>query len=59
MLGAAAWTAYVWGTRLKILASQDESTQFKVVHYAIAGVSLGFGAALAWSGCKLLRGDDA
>lgn len=58
MLGAAAWTAYVWGTRLRVLARQDESTSFKVVHYAIAAVSLGFGAALAWSGVGLLRSSD-
>lgn len=55
LLAAAAWTAYVWITRLVILSGGDESTGFKVVHAVLAVVSLGFGAAVGWIGWRALR----
>lgn len=56
LLAAGGWTAYVWITRILILARQDETLGFKLVHYALAAISLGFGAALLWAGWRLLRG---
>lgn len=55
LLAAAAWTAYVWVTRLWIMAGQDESTGFKVVHGVLALVSLGFGAAVGVIGWRAWR----
>jgi len=56
LLAAAAWTCYVWGTRLYLLwGNADESTAFKVVHTVLAGVSLVFAAAVAWIGYRGLR----
>lgn len=58
LLAAAAWTTYVWGTRLFLLWGGDESSGFKVVHTVLAVVSLGFAAAIAWialDGFRTLR----
>lgn len=46
LLAAAAWTLYVWISRLVIMAGQDESTGFKVVHAVLAFVSIGFALAI-------------
>lgn len=46
LLAAAAWTTYVWVSRLIIMAGQDESVGFKVVHVVLAAVSLAFGVAV-------------
>jgi hypothetical protein len=46
LMAAAAWTTYVWVSRLVIMAGQDESTGFKVVHAVLAVVSLAFGVAV-------------
>jgi len=48
LLAAAAWTTYVWGSRLVIMWGGDESGAFKAVHTVLALVSLGFAAAIAW-----------
>ena len=32
LIAVRAWTLYVWITRIFIMAGQDESTGFKVVH---------------------------
>jgi hypothetical protein len=47
LLAAAAWTLYVWISRLVIMAGQDESAGFKVVHGVLALVSIGFAVAIA------------
>ena len=52
---AAAWTLYVWVTRLWIMAGQDESTGFKVVHGVLAAVSIAFGLAVGRIGWRRLR----
>ena len=46
LFAASAWTLYVWISRLVIMAGQDESTGFKVVHAALALVSIGFAVAI-------------
>ncbi|MDQ3879225.1 MAG: hypothetical protein M3290_12880 [Actinomycetota bacterium] len=52
LIAAAVWTFYVWISRIVIMAGQNTSTGFKVVHYALAVVSLAFGTAIAWIGFK-------
>jgi len=56
LVGAAAWTFYVWISRVVILAGQDESTAFKVVHFGLAAISIGFGIAVGAIGVRALRG---
>ena len=42
----AAWTLFVWLTRIKNILGDDEtSTGFKVVHSILALVSVGFAVA--------------
>ena len=59
LLAAAAWTLYVWISRLVIMAGQDESTGFKVVHGLLALVSIGFAVAIARIGWRYLRSSSA
>jgi hypothetical protein len=46
LIAAAVWTLYVWVSRLVIMAGQDESAGFKVVHAVLALVSIGFALAI-------------
>ena len=55
LLAAAAWTLYVWISRVVILAGQDESVGFKVVHFVLAGVSIAFAVAIARIGLRHRR----
>jgi hypothetical protein len=55
LLAACIWTLYVWITRVFILAGQDTSTGFKVVHFALAGISIVFGLAVGWVGLSARR----
>lgn len=55
LLAAAAWTLYVWISRVIILAGGDESTGFKVVHFALAAVSIAFAVAIARIGWRSMR----
>jgi hypothetical protein len=44
---AAAWTVWVWGTRLwNILGDDDRSMAFKIVHAVLALVSIAFAVAI-------------
>lgn len=54
-VAAGAWTLYVWISRVFILAGQDESTGFKVVHFTLAAISVAFGVAVGWIGIRALR----
>jgi hypothetical protein len=45
----------VWISRLVIMAGQDESTGFKVVHGILAVISIAFGVAAGWIGLRRLR----
>jgi hypothetical protein len=55
LLAACLWTLYVWISRVFILAGQDTSTGFKVVHFVLAGVSIAFGLAVGWIGLSARR----
>jgi hypothetical protein len=46
LIAAAVWTLYVWISRIVIMAGQDESTGFKVVHGILALVSIAFALAI-------------
>ncbi len=55
LIAAAVWTLYVWISRLVIMAGQDESTGFKVVHAVLAFVSIGFALAIGKIGLQAYR----
>jgi hypothetical protein len=55
LLAVAAWTAYIWITRVLILARDVESDPAPVVHGAIAAVSLVGAVVVAVIGVRLLR----
>lgn len=62
LLAAAAWTLYVWGSRIVILWGGDESAAFKAVHTVLAVVSIAFAVAIAWiawAGWRSLREDSS
>lgn len=46
LIAAAVWTLYVWISRIVIMAGQDESAGFKVVHGILALVSIAFALAI-------------
>jgi hypothetical protein len=46
LIAAAIWTLYVWISRIVIMAGQDESTGFKIVHGILALVSIAFALAI-------------
>ncbi len=44
---AAAWTLFIWVTRIRnILGDETRDTAFKVVHVALAVVSVAFAVAI-------------
>ena len=55
LVALCAWTLYVWITRVVIIAGQDQSTGFKVVHDVLAAISIAFGLGAGWVGYKALR----
>lgn len=55
LVALCAWTLYVWITRVVIIAGQDQSTGFKVVHDVLAVISIGFGLGAGYLGIKALR----
>jgi hypothetical protein len=55
LVAASAWTLYVWVTRIFIIARQNASPSFKVVHGVLIVVSLLFGLAVGYIGVRLLR----
>jgi hypothetical protein len=56
LLAAAAWTLWVWGTRIwNILDDPATTTGFKVVHTVLAVVSVAFAVALAMIGVRMHR----
>ena len=55
LLAAAAWTLFVWLTRINTVRGDDRSTGFKVVHLILAGVSVSFGIAIGWIGLTAWR----
>ena len=55
LIALCAWTLYVWITRVVIIAGQDQSTGFKVVHDVLAAISIAFGLGAGYVGWKSLR----
>ena len=55
LIALCAWTLYVWITRIFIMAGQDESAGFKIVHGVLAAISIAFGLAAGWIGVRRLR----
>ena len=55
LIALCAWTLYVWITRVVIIAGQDQTTGFKVVHDTLAAISIAFGLGAGWLGWKALR----
>jgi hypothetical protein len=55
LIAAAVWTLYVWISRIVIMAGQNESTGFKVVHGLLATVSIGFALAIGKIGWEARR----
>jgi hypothetical protein len=56
LLAAAAWTVYVWVTRMwNIARDPDHDFGFKAVHGVLAVVSLAFAVALAIIGFRMRR----
>jgi hypothetical protein len=55
LIAAAVWTLYVWISRIVIMAGQDESAGFKVVHGILALVSIGFALAIGKIGWDARR----
>ncbi len=55
LIALCAWTLYVWITRVVIIAGQDQTMGFKVVHDVLAAISIAFGLGAGWVGFKALR----
>ena len=56
LLAAAAWTLYVWGTRIwNILGDPTRDFRFKAVHTLLALVSVAFAVALGVVGLRMRR----
>ena len=56
LLAAAAWTIWVWTTRIwNILYDPAHDAAFKAVHSLLALVSIGFGIALGVVGLRMRR----
>jgi len=55
LIALCAWTLYVWITRVVIIAGQDQTTGFKVVHDTLAAISIAFGLGAGYIGWKALR----
>ena len=55
LIALCAWTLWVWITRVWIIAGQDQSMGFKVVHGILAAGSIAFWLAAGWIGYRGLR----
>jgi type VI protein secretion system component VasK len=55
LIALCAWSLWVWTTRVFIIAGQDQSMGFKVVHGILAAGSIAFGLAAGWIGYRGLR----
>jgi hypothetical protein len=59
LIAAAAWTVFVWVTRLVNQAGEDRSTGFVAVHSTLAAVSLLLAVPVAWVGWRLVQRQHA
>jgi hypothetical protein len=55
LIALCAWTLYVWITRVVIIAGQDQTLGFKVVHDVLAAISIVFGLGAGFLGWRALR----
>ena len=55
LVALCAWTLYVWITRIVIIAGQDQTMGFKVVHDVLGVISIAFGLGAGWLGYRRLR----
>lgn len=55
LIALCAWTLYVWITRVVIIAGQDQTFGFKVVHDVLAAISIAFGLGAGYVGWRALR----
>jgi uncharacterized membrane protein (DUF485 family) len=55
LIALCAWTLYVWITRVVIIAGQDQTMGFKVVHGVLAAISIAFGLGAGYVGWRTLR----
>lgn len=55
LIALCAWTLYVWITRLWIMAGQNNSVGFTVVHTTLALISIAFGIGAGRIGWRALR----
>ncbi len=55
LIALCAWTLYVWITRLWIMAGQNNSVGFTVVHTTLAVISMAFGIGAGLVGWRALR----
>jgi hypothetical protein len=58
LVALCVWTLWVWITRVWIIAGQDQTTGFKVVHTILAIGSIAFGLAAGWIGFRALKTRD-
>ncbi len=59
LIAAGVWSLYVWISRVVIMSGQDTSLGFKVVHYLLAAISIGFGVAIGLIGWRAWRSGRA
>ncbi len=55
LVAAAAWTAFVWITRLVNIAGDNRSASFVTVHVVIAAISLALAIPVAIVGWRMRR----
>jgi hypothetical protein len=56
LLAAAAWTIYVWTTRIwNIVSDPAHDFPFKAVHSVLAVISIAFGIAIGIIGWRMRR----
>ena len=58
LVALCVWTLWVWITRVWIIAGQDQTMGFKVVHTILAIGSIAFGLAAGSIGVRALRSKD-
>ena len=56
LLGVAAWTTFIWVVLIRNVSRDPlHGTEFKVVHYTLAAISLALAAGTAYVGWRALR----
>ena len=58
LVALCVWTLWVWITRVWIIAGQDQSMGFKVVHTILAIGSIALGLAAGRIGYRALKSRD-